>query len=635
MLNKNARMGNLVSKKIGTLDFSKHDIFQMLIAIFVLLFACFLFEYGDCKAYTQWSINIWDALAEGRISEYFLVTAENARQAYRAGNCYGILYLLPWGLWNLPIWLTHYFNGNMDINTPWCFFWSQLFLFICSLVTAYYGARIAYYFSKSKNVAKDAFILIIGAASLMVSVGYSGQDEIVYLTAFVMGIYYYISEKHGTGLIFLGISVILCNMIIIPVLAFLLFYEKNVIRLVIFVIGAILPEKLVSFVCGSKDIDYLVKSSNYKMGVQYDIDTYCGWFFNSNTRIFGIGAISLFIVVLVLIYVFAYLKRYDNNEQRKYHSLICVTVVYALLLCLFAWEHAYRYFIAVPMIIVTVLVSGKKRKDYSVGVFLIFLSEIFRTYLAISNDYIFGFSACSLSYWLKGRTSSGTLYTYLSNYYPMLENLRIVFTSVFFALILCILLYIVLPQKKCLEVEFPIGLIKYAYVSISVLVIAFFLILYCKYSITEYEIVGSDALATPINGCNSIYQVYEPKGDELDYVEIRSCTWDRKYADDLFLKVDLIDEKKQVVATEDVWANDLLNNDVVRINFNAEVVRGKKYYLHFYLDEFIDDEEQWVYLMRSKEEIAQQYGLYGIIEENYTLGEEIYYNVISTIAEEY
>lgn len=619
--------------KINKIEMDINDKTQVGLVLFVLIFSCFIFEYSDCKAYTQWSINIWDALAKGRINDYFLVTAENARHAYYAGNSYGILYLIPWAIWNFPIWITHYFGGNLNIDTPLCFFWAQLFLLLCAIIMAVYSAKITFHVTKQLNLAKNAFILILGAGSLMISIGYSGQDEIVYMAVFMMGIYYFISEKKGIGKLFLFISVVFCNMMIIPVLAFLLNYEKNVIKIGLFSVCTFVPEKILSYLCGSSKIDEIINSGKYPMGAKYTLDTYAGWFFENNILNLGIGAVSLFIVITIMVLLKAYFNN-ETEERKIFLSLFYPTVIMTLVLCIVAWEHAYRYFICVPLIVITVLISGFYKKDVGAGIFLLLVFEGIRTIIACENDYILGFGACSLSTWSSSHMQTGTLYTFISQKLPIVEKLRIPFNSIFLAVAICVLAYMCYENRKQITIAFPEKIIKYSYCLISLCLICVFLIVYFKYDNKVYDINGDDQLAIAINGENSIYQKYIPDGKRLDFIEIRSVTWNREYPDNLYFAIDLLDENNSVVSSKNIPASSLKNNDNVKIDFNIKLNKGETYYFHFYSPKIIEEKDNWMYLLRSNDEVTVSNGLEAKLEQKGIVSnDEVPYNVINYIEE--
>jgi len=104
-----------------------------------VIFMSIIFRYGDGLSITAWSVEIWDAIASGRLSDFTAVTTENLRGAPH-GACGAIIQLLPWAIWNFPIWLTHPLNGSAYIFSSICVLWSKLFLIGC----AFLGGLLCY-----------------------------------------------------------------------------------------------------------------------------------------------------------------------------------------------------------------------------------------------------------------------------------------------------------------------------------------------------------------------------------------------------------------------------------------------------------------------------------------------------------
>ena len=619
------------------LQIELHESVLLILIFTTLLFTCYIFEYGDVKAYTTWGIDIWDACAQGRIKEYYTVSCENvnAWNSYPIGNtAFGILYLLPLAIWNLPLWVTSFFCGKMIINSPGCIFWSQLFFLVCSLITAIFTSKIVHHFTHDIKSAKTALIITLGAPSLMISIGYAGQDEIVYLASIVTGFYYYIvgREKTGIGLFLFGISQ--CNLMIIPVTTFLLFYEKNVIKIGTLIISPMLLERVVSNFCGKSRFERIATSQQAFGYTPFREEDIYQWFVGSNTRQYGIGVASLFVTIIVIISLFAYLKRFKDDEEKQYYSLVCVSIVFSIVLCFFAWEHAYRYYISVPINVAVVTISSQRKKDLSVGIGMLICTEVLRSVLASANDYIFRFDACCLGRWFDKHAIAGSLYTYIVEYFPLLERiLRTPVVSCFFAFLLFQIIYCV-QIKESSEISLSLVILEFVYSLLSFILLLLYFYLYFSFSITDYSIRDTDSLAMPINGMDSIFQSFTPQGSYVDFIDIRSVTWERDYPKNAFLSVDLLDNYA-VLAHKNIQLNDLPNNNMIRIYMKTHVEAGKKYYFHFYSRDKIEDEEEWVYLLQSDETTVHKYSLFGILESGGKKGEEIPYNVISKISERF
>lgn len=86
------------------------------VTILTTFLALITFEYWDLDSMTAWTMNFWDLFFEGRLNEFYEYTALNIHGAQHY-NCEGnYLWLLPWCLWNLPLWLVTSGGGYNSRN---------------------------------------------------------------------------------------------------------------------------------------------------------------------------------------------------------------------------------------------------------------------------------------------------------------------------------------------------------------------------------------------------------------------------------------------------------------------------------------------------------------------------------------
>lgn len=572
------------------------EIFLLSLSIF---FATIIFLYVDLKTLSVFTVQIWDALFSGRIHEFFLVSAENLRNSPGGGDPYGILYLIPWSIWNFPVWVTH-IGKNLNILTPACLWWSKLFLVLCSVVTSLYVKKIIEKFIENKKIGTLAFILTLGSGSLMVSVGYSGQDEIIYLLFMLMGIYYLIVGKKKIAFVLLGYAVICCNAIIIPIFALLLLYEKNILKLLFYLILFLTPDKIVSFLCGSNDIEWLVNSSQYNMAANYTLGTYVDWFFTRTVLNTGVGTISIYVIILIFVYLKCYLAKTNDKEELNYDTLFYPTVL-LISMCLCSWLHFYRFCICIPLLVCTVLINGWEKHDYTVGVFLLTIFNYIQTYVSLEdiNNFSFKYNLMNDIGISDSHLNSESVYSIAEMLIPKLGLVTICINSCYWATAIFLIIYIYKKRQACFNFNISERMIRLAYVILPMFLIIVYLVIWENLYVTKYDIHSESALAEAINGQNEIYQKYEAKGTCLKYIEVRSCTWDRIYPDDLYLYIDLVDsETKEIVETKSVCANSLPNNDNIRVYFNTGTNQQKIYYFRFYSNNNLDNEENDLYLMQ-------------------------------------
>ena len=99
-------------------------IILLAVTITTTFFMMITFDYWDLDSMTAWSLNVWDLLFEGRLADFYQYAQLNLRGAFHE-NCAGnYLWLLPWCIWNFPLWLVHSITGVLNVTDFWSLCWS-------------------------------------------------------------------------------------------------------------------------------------------------------------------------------------------------------------------------------------------------------------------------------------------------------------------------------------------------------------------------------------------------------------------------------------------------------------------------------------------------------------------------------
>ena len=84
-----------------------------LISVFSIVMMWLMFEYIDFDSMTAWTMNIWDIVFSKELTlfDFYTYTEKNIHGAWH-DNCAGnYLWIVPWCLWNFPLWiLTKIYN---------------------------------------------------------------------------------------------------------------------------------------------------------------------------------------------------------------------------------------------------------------------------------------------------------------------------------------------------------------------------------------------------------------------------------------------------------------------------------------------------------------------------------------------
>lgn len=544
--------------------------FFIVFSIVIQLVGMSIFSYSDCSFLTTASVNIWDAIYQGRITEYFLLTAENARGSIVLGNPCGILYLLPWAIWNLPIWLTH-IDINVPVNTPLCIFWSKLFLITCSFITANYSKKITSLFVDNK-VSILCYVYILGTGSLFISIAYAGQDEIVYICAFMTALYYFFIEKYKKSIPLMILSVLLCPYMFIPVCIAIVTKFKKISYAIYIGLAAILPDKIVSWVCGINNIEEYI-NEGYAFYGRYNYLTFLDWFFNRTRLQSGTGSIQIFSCILVLLLGYCFIKQFKSKRDENIFVINAVSFFLVFLITIVAWSHAYRFFIGIPFLVISVFISGTIHKDLSFGLLLLVIFDFLRSLICASNDYIFQLSVNIIS--KNFIHSNYSLFTFIKEFLNIdvfFDPLCSITVGVYFLL----LYYITKSNRFTILYNIRIGLcnILSMLVPAGLLCVYVFIVLFCAASNLQ-----TSNSSVRVNHTASFVQHYIPKTNKIDRIYVRQDNKFNSPDDQLIVDIyDNLSEKLLITKKISIPTSEFIKIRLKDINVTPNNVYEFRFY---------------------------------------------------------
>lgn len=328
----------------------------ILATILTLIGAFFFFwtfNYIDGQTITAWSVNNWDLLVEGRWHDFYVDKAMNTRGASplhldmsEEGMTSPFMYILQ-SIWCLPLWLTHYFNGNKNVGTIGCVYWYKALLFLTIILMAYFSYRIAKRVSGSGYNGVMTGFIVLASSEVMLSAGYAGQDEVIYLCAMVIAMDFLLRDKMLAFVLLSMYAVTLCPMMIIAIMPMLLVKQKNVFRVLTDAVIMFVPTLLWSVISSGFDLKSTSSTMNDQLARTFDY---------IQIPVIS-GKASLMIIVFVVVCFWAYITRSDVDEKRFiwissllmiymsffndnlfYRSLLYVPFV-AILMCAYAGEN--------------------------------------------------------------------------------------------------------------------------------------------------------------------------------------------------------------------------------------------------------------------------------------------------------
>lgn len=449
----------MASKGIKARFLTFFNISVVLIAI-SYFFILVMFRYEDTVSLTAWCTTFWDSLFSGNLGQYFTYAQNNYRGAFHDAACVPWITFTPWIIWNFPIFLFHPLSKNADIGGMKCIIWSKLFLVLCLVVLCIYVYKILMDITKENFEFSFAGVLLVASSlEVLSSVAYSGQDEIVYVTTFVVALHQFIKGKKKSALAFAVLTVTINTLMIIPILVVFFLLEKRVWLLIVNAALCLLPGVLFEFAYRN-DLAYQQgKTANTKMIFQLMM--------NSGTLGTTVGPTAIAVVIWIILMFIAYFKKVEEEKTAETLVYFCSITFFSM--CFLTYAVWYRYFLYVPFF---VLMVGASDKNRNIKVFLLEILLIFRFITCLSNFYNFNYDFMS---GIGMRIFGGGAGSVISPTSPGFDNAFYIARAVTLAAALILLVICEKRFDKKLEFEIPwkvtVGIAPFACVAWCAVVI--------------------------------------------------------------------------------------------------------------------------------------------------------------------
>ena len=334
--------------KDGIIKFVKENEYvdEWLLAILVAIIAMLSFVYIDLKSLTIWTTNIWDVIAKGDITQYFAYTAQNIYHAphqYVSGTLYS---LIPWAIWNLPIWIIQYFFNKPILQNSIMLMWSQMFLVACLIGVIYFVKKITLKITKDVKISNLATFLTFSSIWIYIGVFYAGQNDIIICLLGLASIYALMKKKTKWFLTLGAFAISVKYFFIFPFIALVLLTEKKISKIILKIFVGVLPTLVFNIVC--RWMPMFIESS--KSGPTEDMFS---TLFKGNIPGFAGASISLFVIGIIYVLFTSYITKPKEEELDKF--IIYTATISFIPVLLFTRIQFYRMMLIMPFLIILVL----------------------------------------------------------------------------------------------------------------------------------------------------------------------------------------------------------------------------------------------------------------------------------------
>lgn len=351
-------MGNLMSIKFD----KKQKLIFLLCIIFVsitYISQLIIWAYPDTANINSWSVCFWDALFSGNIKNFY----EYCSQQGILVDSVWITFFL-WILWFFPIWLINHFV--IPVSYTVCIMYSKTMLFICLSVLCIFVYKIIKSFKKVDDAKALFFTFIIyGSLEIFESIGYAGQDEIVYLMFYTIGLYFLVNEKRLIALLFFTFSITACTILIIPIFCQYIVFQKDLKKIFAYMGAMLLPTMAFEFFYRNDSLYHSLKYSN-TTGIFQSM-------MNTGTIESSVGNTPVAFVVIVIVAVMCYV--FNGNIENKKTKCIHYGAIAFFALAMLTYVSCYRFCIYLPIF---VILLGIQEKNINLKAFLLMIVGMLR-----------------------------------------------------------------------------------------------------------------------------------------------------------------------------------------------------------------------------------------------------------------
>lgn len=352
---------------------------EWICGIIIALVMLSMFAYIDLKSLTIWSTNILDCIIDGNLADYFKFTAlnlHNAPHTYVSGTLYS---LVPWAIWNIPIWILQRFFKIEILTNPISLIWSHLFLVLALIVTLYYAYKIVVYLTEDKVRAHWAIFLSFTYIFTYIGVFYSGQNDILICMLGTIAIYNLIKNNNKMFYLLASFAISVKYFFFLPFILIVLLLEKNILKICRNILIGLTPTILFNLVCLKLPMFLTSSANNMTSSILRNLTA--GAF-----PILANQSVSLFIMAYIVLAFIAYVTK-PKDEVERNNFILYFIVASIILLVTVSSNEFYRSILLMPFMFILFAIN---KKTFRLNIIIETIGSFF--YListSITSSYIF------------------------------------------------------------------------------------------------------------------------------------------------------------------------------------------------------------------------------------------------------
>lgn len=322
-------------------------IFEWFITILIITFMMLIFTYVDHVSLVIWSTNIWDCLWNGDLERYYFYTAENIHGLAHINPDGSMVSLIPFAIWNIPIWIAQYFFGVEITQSVPCLFWSKLFSCLVAGVLLEYVYKICMHFWNDSKRSKLVLLLCVSSVYFHMGVSYAGQNDILWIMLGTVSVYYYLIDRKFPFVLFANLSIIVKPYFFITYIALILLKEKRIYKIIRDIFLALIGYVTITgiHIISTKVTGFVGENENTKKMFRE---------YFSNVVNTPYGEASILIILIAVLYVGCYILTFKDLQRKKDGTIYLICLI-NVCWCVISYENFYRIIMVLPWLYILLL----------------------------------------------------------------------------------------------------------------------------------------------------------------------------------------------------------------------------------------------------------------------------------------
>lgn len=345
---------------------------------FILFLIAVTMHYADITVTSQFGLILWDSLFDGSFASFYSNCL--ASGIAPEGAVYDLGMYIVFAIWGLPVWILGKVT-TVDALSIGVQLWFKIMLLVFEAGTTYYVYKIAGHLGLDQRTRVEVSMSYLLSFMVVFPILVASQYDVLPLFFMLGGIECWMRQKDSVRyLAWFAIAVTMKPFAVFALAACLLMREKNVLRILGDGILAMIPYGIFKLI-------YLVGDSSAQSNNVFFAQTF---HLLTDVKInIGIGEVSVFFLLLTVIYAGIYAYQTDKQEEIVANRR-CIFFLYLVFgcLCIFTSINPYWILYWAPFVSMIAFYDNKQ-KDFMLIINLVMDSCILIMML-IKYSWVYG-----------------------------------------------------------------------------------------------------------------------------------------------------------------------------------------------------------------------------------------------------